>query len=65
MAVMATGMEKADKDWTACELDLIDLNHRLGFYWRCLLPPPHTYPFILPLKTTEYGGIKRLRIRSP
>lgn len=65
MAVMATGMEKADKDGTACELDSIDLYHRLGFSWRCLLPPPHTYPFILLSKTTEYGGIKRLRIRNP
>lgn len=65
MAAMATRMEKAYKDGTACELDSIDLNHRLGLSWRCLLPPPHTYPFIPPLKTTEYGGIKRLRIRNP
>ena len=65
MAVMATGMEKADKDGTAYELDSIDLYHRLGFSRRCLLPPPHTYPFIPPLKTTKYGGIKRLRIRNP
>jgi len=45
MAVMATGMEEANKDQAARELDFINPDHRLGFFGRCLFPPPRTYPF--------------------